>query len=124
MQLGALRPLILAGGAAGALVRWLIGSGLDDRASNFPWGTFAVNIVGCALLGHFLTSSPGTRRDALTIGFCGGLTTFSTLMVELIRKSESNQLGDAFVYLLLSLTLGIAAFLAGRRLAPARSGEQ
>lgn len=114
MQLGTLRPLLLLGGVAGALVRWGVGHSLNEQASNFPWGTLAVNLVGCGLLGYFVTTKPSQRHLAVTIGFCGGLTTFSTLMVELVRKSQSQQLADGLSYLLLSLGGGGIAFLLGR----------
>ncbi|HTI50657.1 MAG TPA: CrcB family protein, partial [Planctomycetaceae bacterium] len=74
--------LIAAGGALGsvarALVAWVIPSG------RMPWGTIAVNILGCFLIGWLLVKlGAGAERDMrghnfAVIGFCGGFTTFSS----------------------------------------------
>ncbi len=68
--------LVAVGGAAGALVRFLVAVALPGRRA-----TLAVNVVGSGLLGALVQSSPSVLA-LVGIGFCGGLTTFSTFAVE------------------------------------------
>jgi len=88
--------------------------------SEFPWAILAANTVGCALLG-WLAIRPlrdDAHQHAATIGFCGGLTTFSTFAVELaVLRTEDP--GTMWVYLSASLIAGLAAFLSGRAAAGA-----
>ena len=105
--------LIAVGGAVGALLRFLVGEALPSTA--FPWSTFAVNIVGCALLAVAMSPSrTKTQRRILGTGFCGGLTTFSTFSVEVASLAEHDQTGIAIAYLLASIAVGLAAFVAVR----------
>ncbi|HEV2791851.1 MAG TPA: CrcB family protein, partial [Solirubrobacterales bacterium] len=78
---------------------------------DWPWATFLVNVVGTALLGYWFTALPHTsyRRPLLTTGFCGALTTFSTVQVELLEMIDAGRLVLAFLY----LSAGIAAGLLG-----------
>ena len=77
--------------------------------------TFGVNVVGAALLGYFVTRLqerlPPTRyrRPFLGTGFCGALTTFSTLQVELLRMVDHGHPGLALGYAVASLVAGFAA---------------
>jgi len=86
-----------------------------------PWATFVVNVVGAALLGYWFTTIPHTqyRRPLLTTGFCGALTTFSTVQVELLEMLEAGRLPLACVYLAVSVAAGLAgaqaATAVGRR---------
>ena len=107
--------LIAVGGALGTLARYELAQAMVVSATGFPWATFAANIAGSFLLGAILTVVaerwPPTRymRPFAAIGFCGGFTTFSTLTVEAVRRT---QLGDpqvAIVYLLVSLAAGVMA---------------
>jgi CrcB protein len=80
----ALIPLVLLGGAVGAIVRFLIGRALNGT---HPWGTFAVNVTGAGLLG--LLAGLGNRlpQELLVLlgtGLCGALTTWSTLATEIV----------------------------------------
>jgi fluoride exporter len=110
---------IFAGGAVGAGAR----TGLVDLApihpGQWPWVTFAVNIVGCVLLGYFVTRLqerlPITayRRPLLGTGFCGALTTFSTFQLELLRMLDQGNAVLAVGYGLASLTFGFAAVAVG-----------
>ena len=113
--------LIAVGGALGALVRFLVAEAFPSTA--FPWSTFAVNLIGCALLA--LATSPSrtkTQRRVIGTGFCGGLTTFSTFAVEVALLTDSDQTGIAIAYLLASIAVGLAAFVAVRSaLAPGQS---
>ncbi len=108
---------IAAGGAVGASLRWLL-AGVVQRATNgaFPWGTFVVNALGSFLLGFLFVylierSTVGELwRLAVTIGFLGAFTTFSTYSLESVRLMQqgvfvlaaANVLGQALVCFVLS----------------------
>jgi CrcB protein len=78
----ALAALVLLGGAAGAVIRYFIGRALNAAV---PWGTFAVNITGAALLGGLVGADISVELLALLgSGLCGALTTWSTLATEIV----------------------------------------
>ena len=90
----------------------------------FPFGTMAVNVLGCLIIG-FLSGlnwngngimSPATKL-LLTTGFCGGFTTFSTFMNEGSSLMKDGQYTYMVLYLFGSLALGLIAVLAGHQLA-------
>lgn len=89
----------------------------------FPFGTFAVNILGCLLIGFFsgLHTGPGwmnpTTKLILTTGFCGGFTTFSTFMNESSILMKNNNALYLSVYIVASLAIGLLAVLLGYQLA-------
>jgi CrcB protein len=101
---------IFLGGALGALVRAGLTEALPDPGVGWPWATFVVNVIGAALLGYWFTSLPHTqyRRPLLTTGFCGALTTFSTVQVELLGMLEAGRAPLACLYLSVSLAAGLA----------------
>lgn len=111
---------IAIGSALGGVSRYLVG-GLVQRATGagFPTGTLLVNVTGSFLLGLFLrygletpTLTPELRAF-LTIGFCGGYTTFSTFSYEAVALLEDGQWSRAAFYMGASLLLSIAATLLG-----------
>lgn len=111
---------IAIGSALGGVSRYLVG-GLVQRASGagFPTGTLVVNVTGSFLLGLFLrygletpTLTPELRAF-LTIGFCGGYTTFSTFSYEAVALLEDGQWSRAAFYMGASLLLSLAATLLG-----------
>ncbi len=108
---------IFLGGALGAVLRAGLAEALPPTAGAWPWATFLVNIVGAALLGYWYTTLPHTsyRRPLLTTGFCGALTTFSTVQLELVEMIDAGRLGVAILYLVTS----VAAGLAGAQMATA-----
>ncbi len=105
--------LVTLGAVVGATLRW--GVFTVSPHTQFPWFTLVVNLVGCALLGWF-TTRPLADTDiqlAMTVGFCSGLTTFSTFAVELaILRSEAP--GIMWTYLVTSIVGGTTAYLATR----------
>jgi CrcB protein len=108
---------IFLGGALGALLRAALAEALPPTAGEWPWATFLVNIAGAALLGYWFTTLPHSsyRRPLLTTGFCGALTTFSTVQLELVEMIDAGRLPLAVLYLAVSVVAG----LAGARLATA-----
>lgn len=101
---------IFVGGALGALLRVGLGEALSDPGVGWPWATFVVNMAGSALLGYWFTTLPHTqyRRPLLTTGFCGALTTFSTVQVELAEMIDAGRVPLACLYLGVSVAAGLA----------------
>jgi CrcB protein len=94
---------VAAGGAAGAVMRWLMASGIQRMAGGaFPWGTLVVNALGSFLLGFLFvwlierSSASELMRLALTVGFLGAFTTFSTYSLESIRLLQEGAFTLAF----------------------------
>jgi CrcB protein len=106
---------IFLGGALGALLRTCLAEVLPAGGPEWPWATFAVNVAGAALLGYWFTTLSHTsyRRPLLTTGFCGALTTFSTVQVELVEMLDAGRVGLAVVYVVLSVAAGLAGAQAG-----------
>lgn len=99
-------------GALGCLARYFISGWVYQLLGrNFPYGTFAVNIVGAFLIGLLMelglrsTLIPQELRIGLTIGFLGGLTTFSTFSYETFRLLEDGELLIASVNVLVSVLI-------------------
>ena len=105
---------IVAGGAAGALLRVALARTNTGGPADWPWITFAVNLVGAFLLGYFATRLQerlplsAYRRPLLGTGFCGALTTFSTMQLELLRMLDAHRYGLALAYAGTSIVLGYA----------------
>jgi len=105
---------IFAGGAAGALIRAGLVEAVGGGAPAWPWVTFGVNLAGALLLGYFVTRLQERlplstyRRPLLGTGFCGALTTFSTMQVELLRMLDAGRIGLAAGYIVASVAAGYA----------------
>jgi len=107
---------IAAGGALGAVMRWYI-AGFIQRLSGgaFPWGTLAVNVIGSFLLGFLFVwmlervTVSELLRLAVTVGFLGAFTTFSTFSVETARLLQEGAftmaLGNVLAQVLICVTL-------------------
>jgi len=123
---------VFAGGAIGTVARAVLASVFPTPGGHWPWPTFAVNLLGAALLGYFSTRllerlpMSTYRRPLLGTGVCGGLTTFSTMQVETVRMLTNGYVGLAAGYTAASIAGGLAAvYLASAavrrtRLAPTR----
>jgi CrcB protein len=105
---------IFLGGALGALVRTGLAEAIPVGAAEWPWATFLVNIVGAALLGYWFTALPHSsyRRPLLTTGFCGALTTFSTVQLELVEMIDAGRLALPVLYLAASVVAGLVGVQA------------
>lgn len=128
---GALNAVLLVGGgaAAGAVLRWLLGVGLNGLFPAIPMGTLASNLLGGYLAGIAMELLAAPRslapelRLLLMTGFLGGLTTFSTFSAEVVRLMQRGRLGMAGAEItlhvagsLLLTMLGVATVIAARRL--------
>jgi len=116
-----LRILLIAlMGAAGTLTRYALQGAVQFRTgSSFPYGTLAVNLSGCLLLGFLgqltlnrMVISP-EWRIAMTIGFFGGYTTFSSFGWETAKMLQDGEWTHATVYVLSSMVAGLLLTLAG-----------
>lgn len=115
---------VALGGAAGSLLRFLTSAWV---VANWPrhyyLATLAVNLIGCLAIGFlsawFLLRSdiPLVLRTGLTVGVLGGLTTFSSFSLEVLRLLENGQHGLAISYLLGSVLGGLSAAWLGMSLA-------
>jgi CrcB protein len=124
---------IAFGSALGGVARYLLGGWIQSRAGPaFPVGTLVINVTGSFLLGllyRYATDSAAITpelRAMLTIGICGGYTTFSTFSYETVRLLDDGEFARAGAYIALSVAISIVAtFLgiaAGRELVALRRG--
>jgi CrcB protein len=111
---------VAAGGALGAVARYLLAVRLYNTFGiGFPWGTLGVNVLGSLLLGVVLglVEERGAftpeQRSFLTIGFLGGMTTFSTFIYEGWQFTREGDMLRAAAYAALSLVAAFVAFSAG-----------
>lgn len=108
------------GSGAGGVLRFLLARLVQTHAhSSFPWGTAAVNLAGCLALGalyalfergHLMNAE---ARLFLTVGLCGGFTTFSTLMNESFLLLREGNFVSFFLYALLNFAGGLLAIGLG-----------
>jgi CrcB protein len=118
--------LVMLGGALGAGGRyWLGGVLLRHIGSGFPWGTFAVNMLGAFAGGFRAVWLEGRGQAALywraflIVGLLGGLTTYSALMIEWLVYTRSSRTELALLYLVLTLAFGLLLVWGGARIATA-----
>jgi len=106
---------IFAGGALGTLLRAALAEAFPHPATAWPWPTFGVNIAAAFMLGYFVTRLQerlplsAYRRPLLGTGLCGGLSTFSTMQVEILKMISAGAWGLAAGYAVASLAVGYAA---------------
>ncbi len=105
---------IFAGGAVGTLLRAGLAEAFPHSPTGWPWPTFAVNVAAVFMLGYVATRLQERlplstyRRPLLATGLCGGLSTFSTMQVELLEMIDGHAYGIAIAYCLASLIAGFA----------------
>lgn len=112
---------IFFGGGIGAIARYLISFNIVKiyGEMDLPIATFSINILGCFLLGFlyilFLEKINVNNAVslALTVGFCGAFTTFSTFSFEIFKLIESQQIIQSLLYIILSVILGLLSVIIG-----------
>lgn len=111
---------VAIGGSLGSVARYLVAIGAGRLVGTaFPWGTLVINIVGSFLIGVFAESFAlawsvsQTMRVFLTIGICGGFTTFSTFSLDVIVLMQRGELLPAGAYIAASVALSILALFGG-----------
>jgi len=106
---------ISIGGVAGASARYGAGLIWPTASGHFPWTTFWVNVIGCALMGVLMVlvterfSAHPLVRPLLGTGVLGGFTTFSTYTVDTQRLLVPATSGTALLYMILTLLSAVAA---------------
>lgn len=120
--------LVAAGGVGGTAVRYSVSLALPTRTGQWPTGTFVVNMSGALILGLLLEGlarrgpDVGSRRQLRLLfgaGFCGSLTTYSTLATESDLLVRSNDAGLAIAYAVTSVVGGLVLSAAGVAIAGA-----
>ena len=106
---------------SGGLVRYFLSSQLP-ASPDFPWGTLLVNYLGIFCLVYLVKGYLVYKRTskglilALGTGFCGGLTTFSSLMLDAVKLLDAERYLSLIIYLLLSIGGGLLlAYVLGRK---------
>ena len=111
--------VIGAGSFIGGAARYLVSLIMKGVSKGFPWATLTVNLVGCFLIGLLwgVFSKNGTESSNLalflTVGFCGGFTTFSTFSKEALVMLQSGNLWGFVGYIAVSMVIGIALVALG-----------
>ena len=104
-----------AAGAAGALLRYWISTRVGMRA--FPWATLGINVAGSLVLGYILGRvggmAPSVATTAVTVGFLGAFTTFSTFTYETVTLVREDRPAAALAYVAVSVMVGLAASALG-----------
>ena len=114
---------VAAGGVLGALARFGLQQAFPHEATGFGWATFAINVVGCLLIGIVVAAATESRRAPrltrpfLVTGVLGGFTTFSTYIVDVQRALVGGAPRTALLYAAVTLVTALAAAGAGVRLA-------
>jgi fluoride exporter len=113
------RMAVALGGAVGSVARYLVGIGSGILfGMAFPWGTLIINITGSFLIGTFIGlfalkwNLPQVAKIFLTVGICGGYTTFSAFSLDSWSLIERGQTMTSIFYMIASVTLSVSALIA------------
>jgi CrcB protein len=114
---------VAAGGAIGSVARYLAGIGSGKLFGiNFPWGTLIINVTGSFLIGLFVglfaprLNLPQAMRIFLTVGICGGYTTFSTFSLDAFYLMERGEAFASSAYMIGSVVLSVGALVAAMQI--------
>jgi CrcB protein len=117
---------IAFGSALGGAARyWCYGFAARVWGETFPWGTLAVNVIGCAFIGLFATLTgpdgkwlaPSSLRMFVMTGICGGYTTFSTFSLETLNLAHDGEWYKAGANIAASIALCLIGVWLGHSLA-------
>ena len=108
-----------AGSFIGGIARYLVSLAMKGIGKGFPWATLAVNLAGCLMIGLLwgLLSRNAAENTSwglfLTVGLCGGFTTFSTFSKEALAMLQTGQIWGFASYIAMSILAGIALVALG-----------
>ncbi|MBX7203761.1 MAG: fluoride efflux transporter CrcB [Bacteroidia bacterium] len=116
--------VVFIGSGLGGLSRFALGRWVDNwHTQPFPFGTFVVNLLACFLFGFIVGLAdtkqilPPTAKLFMTVGFCGGFSTFSSFSSEALSLFQSNYNFALLLYVVGSVVLCITATFGGMLLA-------
>ena len=108
-----------AGSFIGGIARYLVSLAMKGISKGFPWATLLVNLLGCLTIGllwGFLSRNASESSSwglFLTVGLCGGFTTFSTFSKEALTMLQAGQIWGFASYIAISILAGIALVALG-----------
>ena len=108
-----------AGSFIGGIARYLVSLAMKGISKGFPWATVLVNLLGCLTIGllwGFLSRNASESTSwglFLTVGLCGGFTTFSTFSKEALTMLQTGQIWGFASYIAISILAGIALVALG-----------
>ena len=116
-----IRNIIAVGSSSfiGGIGRYLVSLAMKGISKGFPWATLLVNLLGCLIIGllwGFLSRNASESTSwglFLTVGLCGGFTTFSTFSKEALTMLQTGQIWGFASYIALSILAGIVLVAIG-----------
>ena len=125
MTLSVIKSILIVGMGSflGGSARYAISLLMKNLSKGFPWATLAVNLLGCLLIGILWGFFSRTSNDVngwaliMTVGICGGFTTFSPFSKEALMMLQAGNLGPFAGYVAISVVAGIALVTLGYWLA-------
>jgi len=105
---------VFIGGGLGSVCRFALSGLFASITTLFPWATLVANAVAAALIGWLFASQMKSEKEIFwqlfAVGFCGGLSTFSTFSLETIQLMRSGNQTLAWLYVFLSVSLSLLLF--------------
>ena len=111
--------IVGSGSFVGGALRYLISLAMKGVSKGFPWATLVVNVTGCLLIGLLLgwlsrtSQMEGNLALFLTVGLCGGFTTFSTFSKEALTLLQGGNVWGFVGYVVASIVVGILFVVLG-----------